>query len=66
MGLSWDDIPINDATIDNDIDRSAIDFFISKAKKSGRIPGISPDDSTETILENLNLITPDGNPSPLP
>lgn len=66
MGLSWDDIPINDATIDNDIDRSAIDFFICKAKKSGRIPGISSDDSTETILENLNLITPDGNPSPLP
>ena len=60
MGLSWDDIPVNDATIEKDIDRNAIDFFINKAKKSGRIPGISLDDNTETILENLNLITPDG------
>lgn len=60
MGLSWDDIPVNDASIDKDIDRNAIEFFINKAKKSGRIPGISIDDSTETILENLNLITPDG------
>ena len=60
MGLSWDDIPVNDATIEKDIDRNAIDFFINKAKKSGRIPGITLDDNTETILENLNLITPDG------
>lgn len=60
MGLSWDDIPVNDATIENDIDRNAIEFFINKAKKSGRVPGISIDDSTETILENLNLITRDG------
>lgn len=60
MGLSWDDIALNDATIENDIDRESIEFFINKAKKSGRIPGISIDDSTETILENLNLITPDG------
>lgn len=60
MGLSWDDIPANNATIDKDIDRKAIEFFIDKAKKSGRISGISNDDSSETILENLNLITPDG------
>lgn len=60
MGLSWDDIPANNATIDKDIDRKAIEFFIDKAKKSGRISGISIDDSSETILENLNLITPDG------
>ena len=60
MGLSWDDIPVNDATIEKDIDRNAIDFFINKAKKSGRVSSISVDDSTETILGNLNLITSDG------
>ncbi len=60
MGLSWDDIPIDNATIEKDIDRNAIEFFIRKVQKSGRIPGISIEDSTEHVLENLNLITTDG------
>ena len=59
MGLSWDDVENERATID-DIDRSAIDYFLKKAIASNRMPSDSKEDSTENILYNLNLMTDHG------
>lgn len=47
------------ATLD-DIDRSAIDYFLKKAITTDRMPITSLNDSTEDILYNLNLITDEG------
>ncbi len=59
MGRSWDDIPVEHATID-DIDRNAIDYFLRCGINSGRIAEDERDSSTEEVLKNLGLITPDG------
>jgi ATP-dependent DNA helicase RecG len=59
MGRSWDDVENERATID-DIDRSAVDYFLKKAIASNRMPLDSKEDSTEDILCNLNLMTDDG------
>jgi ATP-dependent DNA helicase RecG len=59
MGRSWDDIENERATLD-DIDRSAIDYFLKKAITTDRMPITSLNDSTEDILYNLNLITDEG------
>lgn len=59
MGQSWDDMPVPYATIE-DIDRSAIDYFLRLSTASGRISDDETNSSTEDVLKNLNLITPDG------
>lgn len=59
MGSSWDDVENERATI-NDIDRSAIDYFLKKAIASNRMPSDSINDNIENILYNLNLITDNG------
>ena len=59
MGRSWDDIPNEHATLD-DLDRSAVDYFLRKGIKSGRIGEDESNASTQDVLENLNLICEDG------
>ena len=59
MGRSWDDITNEHATRD-DLDRSAIDYFLRKGIKAGRIDEDEAHASTQSVLENLNLISEDG------
>ena len=59
MGHSWDDIPVYGATID-DIDRSAIDYFLQCSIKAGRMDEDGANASTEDVLHNLGLLTKDG------
>ncbi|MCI2083200.1 MAG: putative DNA binding domain-containing protein [Bacteroidales bacterium] len=59
MGRSWDDIANETATLD-DIDRDAIDYFLRKATDAQRMPLESLNDSTEKVLENLNLYDENG------
>lgn len=58
-GLSWDDIASTDATIDF-VDRKAIEYFLRKGIESGRISSDLENESTQTVLENFRLLTPDG------
>ena len=59
MGRSWDDIPMEQASID-DIDRNAVDYFLRCGISTGRVAEDERDSSTEEVLTNLGLITPDG------
>lgn len=59
MGHSWDDIPVYGATID-DIDRSAIDYFLKCSVKAGRMAEDGVNASTEDVLRNLGLLTKEG------
>ena len=59
MGRSWDDIVNEYATI-NDIDRNAIDYFLNKGVKAGRIDEDEKLSSTTSVLENLGLINEKG------
>jgi len=54
MGRSWDDIVNDQATI-NDLDRNAIDYFLRKGIKAGRINEDEMESSTQNVLENLKL-----------
>lgn len=59
LGYEWDAFPCEHATIE-DIDLSAIDYFVRNAVSSGRMPNSALTDNAETILHNLNLVTKDG------
>ncbi len=59
MGQSWDDFPLENATIDS-IDRDAVDYFIRKSMAAGRMEEDERDAPTEHILRNLNLVTDSG------
>ena len=59
MGLSWDDMPLEGATLE-DIDRKAIDYFLRKGIAAGRVSGDAFASSTEAVLRSLNLMTEDG------
>jgi ATP-dependent DNA helicase RecG len=59
MGLSWDDVEMENLTID-EIDRESIDYFINKGVFNKRLAFDSKEASTETILENLGLLTEEG------
>lgn len=59
MGRSWDDITNEFATID-DLDRSAIEYFLRKGIKAGRISEDEANASTHSVLENLHLLSEDG------
>ena len=54
MGRSWDDITNEFATID-DLDRSAIDYFLRKGIKAGRISEDEADLITQDVIEG-NII----------
>ena len=59
MGLSWDDVTMDNVSID-DIDRDAIDYFIREGIEHNRLSQSTKGSSTETILQNLRLLTTDG------
>ena len=59
MGHSWDDIPVYGATID-DIDRNAIDYFLQRSIKAGRMDEEEANAPTKHVLRNLGLYTQDG------
>lgn len=59
MNLTWEMSPCPYATID-DIDTTAISFFVRRAIERGRIPESCKDESPEQILRRLRLVLPDG------
>jgi len=59
IGRTWDDIGISNAKIE-DLDTKSIASFVKAAVKSGRIYKEAEKDDIPTLLENLQLITPDG------
>lgn len=59
MGRSWDDVAYENATID-DLDKSAINYFLRKGFENGRISDEERNAPVEVTLQNLNLITDDG------
>ena len=59
MGRSWDEIICEGATLEH-IDDEAVAYFVRKGIKAGRLPDSAADDSTETILHNLDLMDDDG------
>lgn len=61
MGLNWEDIPCDGITM-NDIDNSAIDYFLDHAIEEGRMEAEVRRSSKEEVLSNLGLIN-DGVPT---
>ena len=59
MNLSWDSTPVPTATLD-DIDRSAIDYFLRCATDARRLNADVLHDSTEQVIKNLRLINEQG------
>ena len=59
MGRSWDEIVCEGARLEH-IDDEAVAYFVRKGIKAGRLPENAADDSTETILRNLDLIDDEG------
>lgn len=59
MGRSWDDIPNDRATLD-DIDRTAIEYFLRKGIEAQRIPEDDRNASTEQVLTTLGMIDDEG------
>ncbi len=59
VGRSWDDIPLENATIE-DIDKNSIDYFLRCGIAAGRVAEDERESSTEDVLKNLALITPEG------
>lgn len=57
--LSYEALPNSQATIE-DIDRETIDYFIYCGTQVGRVSGEALKNSTEDILQNLDLLTKDG------
>ena len=60
LGYEWDASVCKHAKME-DIDPSAVNYFVRNAVTSGRMPNSALSDSVETILHNLNLLTKDGN-----
>lgn len=60
MGHTWDDVVIPNTSID-DIDRSAIDYFLDCGISVGRATEAEKRASTSDILKSLDLIADNGN-----
>lgn len=58
-GKTWDDIPVESATL-KDIDEDAVQFFTKKALKSKRIAPDAAEENTKILLSNLHLINDNG------
>ncbi|MFN2396958.1 MAG: ATP-binding protein [Bacteroidales bacterium] len=58
-GKTWDELPVEAATV-KDIDDDAIKFFTKKAIKSNRIAPDAGEEDTKTLLNNLHLINDNG------
>lgn len=59
IGRGWDDFACDNAKMD-DIDVQAVDYFLRNAIATGRMPKEAANDSVENVLNNLNLLTEDG------
>lgn len=59
MNLSWDAMPLPTATID-DLDRSAIDYFLRCAVDAKRLNADALHDSTPQVIKNLHLMNDQG------
>lgn len=59
LNISWDSSVQPYATLD-DIDEKAVQYFVRKAVKEGRIPASCSDDSVELILQRLHLLSQTG------
>ena len=59
MNLSWDALPVPTATFD-DLDRSAIDFFLRCAVDAKRLSKEVLHDSTPQVIKNLRLVNEQG------
>jgi ATP-dependent DNA helicase RecG len=59
MGRNWEDIPVPSATI-ADLDEESIKHFLKRAIAKGRIPDNADNITLPVLLENLGLITKDG------
>ena len=59
MGRSWDEVT-NDRVTLNDIDRTAIDYFIRKGIAANRVPNDLREASTEEVLTSLGLMDENG------
>lgn len=59
MGRSWDDVTCDRASFD-DIDRQAIEYFLSKGIEAQRIPEDQRQASTHDVLTNLSLLDDNG------
>jgi ATP-dependent DNA helicase RecG len=59
IGKTWDDIVFKDSSV-AEIEETAVASFIRAAIKSGRIYPDVNKDGTADILENLELVTPEG------
>ena len=60
MGLHWDEMEVPHASIEKDIDREAVDYFLKKAVEEERLPEDSLKDDIGTVLKNLHLISESG------
>lgn len=61
MGLNWEDIPCDGSTMD-DIEDSAIEYFLDHAIEEGRMAPEARKSSNEEVLSNLGLVR-DGVPT---
>lgn len=59
MGKSWDDIPVEKTTA-KDLDEAAINYFLKLASAKGRISADASSEDIKELLENLELLTNDG------
>lgn len=57
--LDWDEVIVSSATM-NDIKEDTINSFKERAIAEGRIPSLTKNTPTETILRNLNLMNSEG------
>lgn len=59
LGRTWDDSIVEGANL-HDLDENAIKSFVKASIKSGRIYPNADNDNLSTLLQNLDLITPEG------
>ncbi|RYD74032.1 MAG: transcriptional regulator [Sphingobacteriales bacterium] len=59
MGKSWDDIPIESASIDL-LDEATIKLFLKLALSKGRVVASAANDSVPELLENMELTNEQG------
>ena len=59
--MRWDEMEVPNASIEKDIDREAIDYFLKNAVEEERLPADSLKDDTFTVLKNLHLVSESGN-----
>lgn len=59
QNLSWDSMPLPSASL-NDIDDNAVQYFVRKAVREGRIPASCNEETTEQLLRRLHLMTQEG------